>query len=203
MLLDALALCQAMLAHLGEPEDAFFGDHHASVKGLLDEKRSEVGHRVAALRARARRTLTDLEEKLGTPVFAETVATLESRAPFDLPTSEFARGLVSMDEKCPECGSKGRLFGELSVDSEVDYDVEPLGGGQYESIAMGYYYVLGLVPERFACSVCRLRLSGTAELQECDLPTTRLDVDETDLGPNFELSDYYTEEDDYDAYRDR
>lgn len=190
VLVDSLTLCQVMLRHLGESENAFFGEHHQSVVDLLDAKRSEVGHRVAAKRARAQHRLADLKERLGAAVFEETRATLEARAPFDLEPDEFGDGLIGVDQDCPECGDVGRLVGRADVDFDVDFDVEPMGGGRYEPVPYSVT-VVTLSPEAFGCNVCRLRLVGPEELAEAGLPSTAYQVAERDLGPDFDITEYY------------
>jgi len=81
VLVDCLSVCGALLDCLGHEPKAYYGDHHSDVLGLLDEKRTEVGHRVAAKRARARRHLQELEARLGDAVFKETTDRLEELAP--------------------------------------------------------------------------------------------------------------------------
>jgi hypothetical protein len=65
VLLDSLALGKTLLERLKEDPKVFYGDHYWNARDLLEEKRSEVGHRVAAKRARARNHLKVLEEQLG------------------------------------------------------------------------------------------------------------------------------------------
>lgn len=185
VLLDALTLCNLMLTHLSEDAATFFGDHHASVRTLLDQKRTEVGHRIAAKRARARRHLSELEERLGEDLFTETTARLEEQAPFVLDPDDFGTGLHAVDAACPECGSKSRLFGRVDVSPEVDFDVEPLGGGQYDAVPHGYW-ALTLAPQAFACSVCLLTLHGPDELAECGLPASLHEISPEDLGEDFD-----------------
>ncbi|HWJ65116.1 MAG TPA: hypothetical protein VNT31_00420 [Nocardioides sp.] len=189
VLLDALSMCQVLLDHLGEDSEAFFGDHYRSVVELLDQKRSEVGHQVAAKRARARRRLGELEERLGEELFAETCARLEEQAPFVLDPSDFGEDLNAVESACPECGSAGRLIGRVDVTEEVDFDVEPLGGGQYNTVPYGYLAV-ALVPQAFACNVCQVSLHGVAELAEAGLPSNPHEVAPEDLGGDFDLETY-------------
>jgi hypothetical protein len=174
-----------MLEHLAEDASAFFGDHHASVLSLLDQKRTEVGHQVAAKRARARRHLTELEDRLGEELFEETTDRLEEQATFVLDPDNFGMDLYAVDARCPECGSKGRLFGRVDVSPEVDFDVEPMGGGHYDSVPYGYYAIT-LSPQAFACGVCRLTLHGSQELAECGLPASLHEISPGDLGDDFD-----------------
>jgi hypothetical protein len=90
---------------------------------------------------------------------------------------------------CPECGSKAKVFGDVKVSGEVDYDVEPLGGSQYEAIPVGYWQVR-LGPEKFFCMVCNLQLHGSQELAEAGLPSQYFDVRSQDLGPDFDVDEH-------------
>ncbi|TDD71228.1 hypothetical protein E1262_06310 [Jiangella aurantiaca] len=57
VLLDSLAVCHTLLEHLEHDLGVFYGEHLRSAQGLMDQKRTEVGHRVAAKRAKAARDL--------------------------------------------------------------------------------------------------------------------------------------------------
>jgi hypothetical protein len=186
VLVDSLAVCGVLLECLGEDSRAFYGDHHANVLALLDEKRTEVGHRVAAKLARARHHLRELEQRLGDAVFKETIDRLEELAADVLDPDDFGSGLWAVDAECPGCGSKGRLFGPVDADPELDYDVEPLGNGQYESYPVGVAWSVTLFPQAFACNVCRLTLHGSQELSEGRLPASRHEVSPGDLGDDFD-----------------
>lgn len=192
VLLDALLLCHVLLEHLDEDPKKFFGDHHSSAVLLLDQKRSEVGHQVAAKRARARRRLTELEERLGEELLAEMCSRLEEEAPFVLDPDDFGVDLNAVEARCPECGLKGRLIGRVDVTEEVDFDVEPLGGGHYDAVPYGYLAV-ALAPQAFACNVCQLTLRGIAELAEAGLPAAPHEVAPEDLGDDFDLDAYQQE----------
>jgi len=185
VLVDSLIPCGVLLERLGEYPGAFYGDRHANALTLLDEKRTEVGHLVAARLARARRRLTELEERLRDGLFKETTDRLEELAADELDPNDFGHGLLAVDADCPECGSKGRLFGRVDVSPEVDYDVEPLGNGRYDSYMIGYWSVT-LSPQAFACNVCRLALHGPQELAEGRLPAARYEVEPEDLGEDFD-----------------
>lgn len=185
VLQDALAVSAVLLDRLDQDARSFYGDHQASATQLLDAKRSEVGHRVAAKLARARGHLNELEDRLGGEVFDEATATLEKRAPEALDPDDFGIDFWGVDARCPECASGGRLFGRVDVEPDVDFDVEPLGGGQYEAVPVGGW-VVTLYPQVFACHVCRLVLSGPEELAECGLPSARHDIDAAALGEDFD-----------------
>ena len=191
VLLDALLLCQTLLSHLDADEKSFFGDHHTAVLGLLDEKRTETGHRVGAKRAKARQHLTQLEQQLGAEAFQAACDTLAARVVEIEPTDYGLRFYGKMHD-CPECGTEALLMGDVAVDFDVDWDVEPLGGGQYDAIPMSIT-ILTLAPEAFTCPVCRLELRGLDELAEADMPTQPLEVSEADLVPDFRIIDYMDE----------
>jgi hypothetical protein len=100
---------------------------------------------------------------------------LEARARFEIDTSNFGDGHHGVQSDCPECGSDGLLIGTVDVDFDVDFDVEPLGGGQYEPVPYSIT-ITALVPAGFTCNVCKLELVGVDELTEWGLPTARMDV---------------------------
>ncbi|MEU7839976.1 hypothetical protein AB0B39_03295 [Micromonospora sp. NPDC049114] len=191
VLTDCLTVCDALLGYLGEDASAFYGDHRANVLTLLDEKRTEIGHRVAAKLARARRRLTELEERLGEEMFKETTSRLEGLAADALVGEDFGDGLWGVDAVCPECGSGGKLFGHVDGEYEVDYDVEPLGNGQYDSFIVGGW-ALQLSPQTFACNVCKLTLHGPEELAEGKLPASRHEIHLSDLSDDFD-PEYFAE----------
>jgi hypothetical protein len=190
VLLDALTVCSALLVRLGEDLGNFYGDHHSSVIGLMDVKRTEVGHRVAAKTALARRRLGQLEDRLGEALFEQITRQFEAEAVEVLDPNDFGMNLWGVDTECPECGSKGRLFGSLDATPEVEYDSEPLGGGEYESWAYFAGWSIGLSPQAFACNVCRLTLHGLDELSGCQLPASRYEVTPEDLGPDFDPAEF-------------
>jgi hypothetical protein len=187
VLLDSLALIKVLLHQMEEDPKAFYGDHYLSACFLLDEKRTEVGHKVAAKHARARLHLSDLEERLGDSAFQEVTATLEEQAGDLLDPDDFGIDLHGVDQLCPECGSKGRLFGRVDAAAEPDWDVSPLGNGQYETYFAGVEWTIMLYPQAFACNVCRLTLSGTEELNESDLPAVGQEIQLEDLDEDFDL----------------
>jgi hypothetical protein len=95
--------------------------------------------------ARARRRLTDLKEGLGEEVFEQTTNRLERLAAGQLNPEDFGPDLLAIDAQCPECASTGRLFGHVDADAEIDFDYEPLGGGEYEAhpIQVGWSVTIG------------------------------------------------------------
>jgi hypothetical protein len=186
VLVDCLAVCGVLLERLGEDPRAFYGNHHRNAMALLDEKRTEVGHRVAAKLARARSHLGELERRLGDELFKETTDRLQEQAADVLDPGDFGSGLWAVDAKCPECGSKGRLFGHVDATPEVDYDVEPLGNGEYDSYPVLAGWSVTLSPQAFACNVCQLTVHGPQELIESRLPASRHEVDPEDLGEDFD-----------------
>ena len=161
---------------------------------LLDDQKSEISRRVAQQTARAQARLATLEESLGAVAFQTATDELErQRETLDL--RDFASADEAVDTRCPVCGSLGRLIGEIDLSPEMDYDVEPLGGGAYEAMPVPYWQIL-LRPQDFACTVCQIRLHGAQELADIGLPSTALEVSTEDLGPGFDLR-HYLDTDDY------
>lgn len=191
ILQDCLAVCGVLLNHLGRDPRAFYGpDHYASVVRLLDAKRSEVGHRVAAKFAKARRQVRELSERLDNELFMATMSQLEQSAAHALDPGDFGSDLWGVDAKCPQCKLKGRLFGRVDVDPDVDYDVEPLGNGEYDSHPVIAGWLVELSPQAFACNVCRLTLHGPEELAEAKFPANRHKISLEDLGEDFDPENF-------------
>ncbi|HEU5473766.1 MAG TPA: hypothetical protein VFV67_24220 [Actinophytocola sp.] len=188
VLLDCLAILGVLLERLGIERTDFFGRHVRTVEVLLDERKTEISRQVAAKMATARTRLTRLEEALGDTAFEKAAHELEDQR-WSLDPDDFVTGGEGIEAECPECRSKARLFGELDVSAEVDYDVEPLGGGHYDTIEVPYSQ-LRLGPRAFFCMVCKLQLHGTQELAEVGLPSQHFEVSSDDLGPSFDIGGY-------------
>lgn len=190
VLMDCLSLCRRLADHLQLDQRDFFGDHYHDVEGLLQEKRTEVGHVVAAKKARARNSLNDLEQRLGTDAFERFTTELEAGAEDALRPEDFGLSLNSISHPCPECSSGGRLFGRVDVESEPDWDIEPMGDGQYHQYISGTIWVLKFYPQLFSCNVCKIHLSGSEELVETGLPSEAEVVDEDELDDSFDLQSF-------------
>jgi hypothetical protein len=187
ILLDCLALASELLRDLERDSRTFYGDHYAAVGVLLDEKRSEVAHKVAAKRVRARRSLTRLEEQLGETGFQEATNRLESEVDDVFDPKDFGGwSRWAAIQECPECGSSARLFGDVDSSDQPDWDVEPTPGGGYEAVLVGIYREVFFTPEAFACNVCKLVLTGTDELREAGLPSSKFEPDPSQL-PSYEV----------------
>lgn len=185
VLLDCLTVVGVLLERLGIERKDFYGPHIDTVEALLDERKSEISRQVTVKMAMARARLTRLEEILGEPAFEKATDELEEQR-WTLDPDDFVTRGGGVEVACPECGSKARLFGDVDVSGEADYDVEPLGGDQYKTIAAPYWQVR-LGPKTFFCMVCNLQLHGTQELAEAGLPARYFDISNEDLGPDFDL----------------
>lgn len=185
VLVDSLGVCNRMLDNLGRDPKLFYRNHFESVQALLDQKRSEVGHQVAAKRARARLHLSEIEERLGGDVFSEATAMLEDNAN-DLDPDHLVSSDWAVDALCPECSSRGRLQGAIDLDAQIDFDVTGFGDGHYSADPYLAGWDVTLTPTSFACNVCRLTLNGPQELEECSLPSSRHPIDIDDLGEEFD-----------------
>lgn len=189
VLIDALTLCVPLLARLGKAADWFYGDHKTNSNGLVKEKRTEVGHQVAAKRAKARMLLKRLEDELDTNEYDELTSSRESGAEYEIDPNDFGSfgNMYALSRTCPECGSDGRLIGTVDLTHDVEVEYERVGEDDYEAVAVGSdYYLIDFIPSDFACNVCKLTLSGQQELDACDLPASRFDVQENDLGSDFD-----------------
>lgn len=185
VLVDSLGVCNRMLDNLGRDPKLFYRNHFESVEALLDQKRSEVGHQVAAKRARARLHLREIEERVGGGVFSEVTERLEDNAN-DLDPDHLVSSDWAVDALCPECSSRGRLQGPIDLDAQIDFDVTGFGGGHYSADPYLAGWDVTLTPTSFACNVCRLTLNGSQELEECSLPSSRHPIDIDDLGEDFD-----------------
>ncbi len=154
----------------------------------MQEKRTEVGHHVAAKRAKARMLLKRLKDELDTNEFEELTSSRESGAEYEIDPNDFGSfgNMYALGRTCPECGSEGRLIGTVDVTHEVETEYEQDGEHNYVAIGVGSdYYLIDFIPSDFTCNVCKLTLSGQQELDVCDLPASRFDVQEDDLGSDF------------------
>jgi len=189
VLLDCLSVTQWLLAHLSIEPGSYFGGHVELVSSLADRERAVVSRQVATKRLRARGRLAKLEETLGRTVFESTAIALEGERLL-LDSQQFVSGGTSADARCPECDSIGRLIGFPDAATEMEWDVEPLGGGSYAHIPMPYLVAV-LSPRAFVCSVCSLALQGQDELAEAGLQSSTFELDEAELDePGFVLADF-------------
>jgi len=123
----------------------------------------------------------------------EAAVRLEEQRDFLVSPTDFGHSLEAIDVNCPECGSIAKEFGTVDASPEVDFDVEPLGGGQYEPVPIPYWEI-SFTPQSFACVVCQLSLTGQAELTEASLDTETRVVQEDELGDGFDLSAFVEHE---------
>jgi hypothetical protein len=189
VLIDALTLCVPLLAQLGKAADWFYCDHKANADGLVQEKRTEIGHQVAAKRAKARMLLKRLKDEPDTNEFEELTSSREGGAEYEIDPNDFSRfgNMYALGRTSPECGSEGRLIGTVDVTHELETEYEQVGEDNYVAIGAGSdYYLIDFIPSDFACNVCKLTLSGQQELDVCDLPASRFDIQEYSLGSDFD-----------------
>jgi hypothetical protein len=183
------ALAAGPLARLQLTANWFYGDHKANADGLLKQKRIEVEHVVAAKRARARMLLQRLESELLSGEFEEVTSAREGAAEYNIDPNDFGSfgTMYAIAHNCPECGSEERLIGSVDVTHEVEADYyEQVGADDFVAVRGQDYYCIGLIPTAFACNVCKLTLHGQQELAACDLPSSRMDVQDYPLGPDFD-----------------
>lgn len=191
LLRDVLTACEALIDDLSLSRSVFYGDQAGNVLGLLDEKRSDTENTVAAKMAKARNHITDLQAKLGATAFLEATSTLEDEAASHDPTGRYPGG-IAIDTTCPECASTGRLAGWLDADPQPEWDQEKVGD-RYETFLLAVGWDLTLVPNSFACNVCKLSLDGPLELQAAKLPATRTEIDGEELDDDFDFDEFLAE----------
>lgn len=192
VLIDALTLCSPLLEKLDQAPGRFYGEHESDVDGLLQNNRTEIGHRVAAMQARARMLLKRLEDDMGETEFEEWAAGKESGAEHDIDPNEFGLGnMYALTRECPECGWEGRLIGSIGVSREVDQEYEQIGEDDFVFVEAQEYFSIDFDPSAFLCNVCKLTLTGHLELSAANLPGARMDIEESDLGYDFDVRAAY------------
>ena len=186
VLLDAIKVANALIEHLGITQATFYGTHAENVTALIDEKRTDTGHAVLEKRARARQRIEQLQVSLGASAFDDAVWKLETQREDLTPPSTLGYQVEATDHDCPECHNIGRLFGYIELEDQVDFDVEPLGRGQYDTIVVPYWEIW-LSPQAFECAVCHLALASPEELIEGKIAVERRIVAPEELGEGFDL----------------
>lgn len=186
VLLDSLAVCRVLLEHLGHDLREFYGEHLRSARGLMNEKRTEVGDRVAAKRAKAARDLATLEERMGSR-FDDWINDKELEAE-ELSPSDFGADLWGIEQDCPECGRRGRLFGRVEVDPQIEERPPVDETTPPEAYLAGW--TIELYPEAFKCCICELILNGRDEVAEASLPSGRQEITADELGYDFDPAAY-------------
>jgi hypothetical protein len=185
VLTDSLTLLNTFLDALDLPAEQLYGDYGSTARVLVTEHQSAVEKTVAEKMARARHKLIEMENTLTSEAFDAATNEMERQARFDAEVNLSPED-GALEQSCPECGSQGMLCGWLELDPVVDWDHEPMGGGQYRAIPVGSWDVF-LHPREFFCTVCGLTLSDRQELGATGLPAgEKLDVGPGDLGPSFD-----------------
>lgn len=189
VLLDSLVVTNFFLHNLGVGEATFYGPSAEHVAGLLDEKQTETGHRVLAKQASAAERIARLKDALGDEEYLAAAHRLEDqRGYLAVPSMTLGTEIEAVDEDCSVCQSRGRLFGYVELDEQMDFDTEPLGNGRYASVPMPYW-LIWFTPQGFECVVCGLSLVGPDELSRGGLPTMQREVSPEDLGDTFDLDE--------------
>ncbi|REF97513.1 hypothetical protein DFJ67_3514 [Asanoa ferruginea] len=186
VLLDSLVVCRVLLEHLGHDLKEFYGEHLSSARGLMDAKRTEVGDRVAAKRAKAARDLANLQERMGIR-FDDWIDDKELEAE-ELSPSDFGTDLWGMEQDCPECGHRGRLFGRVEADPQIEERPPVDETTPPEAYLAGW--IIEFYPEAFMCCVCEFTLHGRDEVAEASLPSGRQQITAEDLGGEFDPAAY-------------
>ena len=184
---DSLIVLDVLVDHLGLDPDEFYGDLASTASGLRVTYRDAVEAHVQLESVMgAWVALQKLKKSLGEADFEELCRRRYEATDEDLDPGDFGSGFFRVAYECPACSEEGRLFGWVEVDDRVDFDHENVGPGEYEAIPYGYW-VPSLVPEAFACNVCKLVLRSAAELAAAELPDRGFEVSEDALGPDFDL----------------
>lgn len=173
VLFDCITVTDFLLSQLGKDRAGFYGVDRATVDALSIEHQGSIEADVRMRMAAVRNLLLRREEQDGEDYDVRTNE--HEAARLNLDADRYVTGGTSTDAACPECGRTGRLFGYADAEAEVDWDVEALGGGQYEAIPQGYWQP-SFDPVSFRCTVCGLRLTGPEELRLTGLPHSRFEL---------------------------
>ncbi|WP_292604269.1 hypothetical protein [Nocardioides sp. REDSEA-S30_B4] len=186
---DSLSVLDALLAYLDMDPDEFYGDLASTAAGLRAEYRDAIDAHVQLESVMgAWVALQKLRKSLGDAEFEDLCRRRYEATDEDLAPENFGAGFFRTPYACPACSEEGRLFGSVEVDDRVEYDHEKVGPGDYEAVPY-VSLVPSLIPEVFACNVCKLVLRSAAELAAADLPDTRFEVSEGALGPDFDAAE--------------
>lgn len=197
VLLDCVAVLDFLLDQLNEDRDAFYGAERETVDALAIQHQESVEAEVRMRMARARTILERRREQDGEDYY--TRLNDREAARMNLDADSYVSDGTSTDEECPTCARKGRLFGLADARAEVEWDVEPLGGGEYEHVPQGYWQAL-FAPEAFRCTVCDLQLKGRDELRVAALPFQRFELMYEALDdPGFDFQALIDAKSDYDV----
>lgn len=186
---DCLSVLDVLIAHLGLDSEAFYGDLSGTAAGLRVSYHDAIDAHVQLESVMgAWVALQKLKRSLGDAEFEDLCARRQAATDHDLNPESFGSDLFRTAYECPACSDEGRLFGWVEVDDRVDYDHEEIGSGQYEAVPY-VFRVPSLIPEAFACNVCKLVLRSAAELAAAGLLDTGFEVSEDALGPDFDVSE--------------
>lgn len=186
---DCLSVLDVLIAHLGLDSDAFYGDLSGTAAGLRASYHDAIDAHVQLESVMgAWVALQKLKRSLGDAEFEDLCVRRQAATDYDLNSEDFGSALFRTAYECPACSEEGRLFGSVEVDEQVDYDHEKIGQGQYEAVPYAVR-VPSLIPEAFACNVCKLVLRSAAELAAAGLPDAGFEVSEDALGPDFDLAE--------------
>lgn len=186
---DSLGVLDVLIAHLGIDADEFYGDLSGTAAALRASYRDAIETHVQLDSVMgAWVALQKLKKSLGDADFVDLCRRRQAATDDDLDPEDFGSGFLRIAYECPACSEEGRLFGWVEVDDRIDHDDEKVGLGEYEAIPY-VIWVPSLIPEAFACNVCKLVLRSAAELAAADLPDTGFEVSEDALGPDFDAAE--------------
>lgn len=193
VLADSLTLCNFLLPHADVDPADFYGDRLDLVNGLLEAHRGEVEHRVARRLVQAKDRLERWRTHVNdAEVWERAAADLEAGAAEAFPAEDYGSEAGGIEQVCPVCDWKGRLLGRVDVDGDVDVQ------GGAEGLEVYSYWILTFYPRVFRCNVCKLTLTGPEELEIAGLPTQAREIQEAELGDEFDLTAFT--EDMYGSY---
>jgi hypothetical protein len=156
---------------LGTSLEDFLGEHTTAANALLDARTQRIDEQYKKLTGEAKSRFVTLSKS------AEDLA--ERRASATIGTRNITgRNKVAIAKVCPVCGSDALLF----VDPVMASPPTITDGQLVQSVSAH--------PQRFACSVCGLRLDGNILLQHASLGDTETLSWYPDIREHFDIEEY-------------
>ncbi|WP_139203797.1 hypothetical protein [Rhodococcoides kroppenstedtii] len=183
VLSDSLLLSNFFLDHLDHDTSQFYGQHKSMVAGLLDKQRTETQQQVDRLLANAKTRIDSLREHFDDDeLWRSSAQELEAVDPPRLAIL-LDSDQLPIEYDCPSCGYRGRLIGAIEVDVTMDFDVS-----DGESMPAPFFTTF-FHARSFLCNVCKLELRG-AELEVAGIPTASRQIEDHELGDNFDPAEW-------------
>lgn len=187
VVVDSLSVLDVLIARLDIAPGTFFGNLSETAATLRASYRDAIEARVQLEIVGAWVGLQALRGNLSEGDYEVLRDRRYAATDDDLDPEVFGSGFYRTAYECPACSAEGRLFGRVEVDDHIEFEQEKVGSHEYESTPY-VSWIPSLIPDAFACNVCKLVLRSTAELAAAGLPDSTFEVSEDALGPDFDAS---------------